>query len=409
LIEAPEGPPESAAPSTISGLLTPAEARRQRLGFALWAAGVALGAVLGALFVVAEVQGSTHPTRELAALATGATLALPSLLVYLAVPLVIDRFDPEPWWCLAMAFAWGAIAATGLASAVNTAAEVALRPALGFGGAGLATKVVVAPIVEELAKGAVVLGFFRYLRREFDGVVDGIIYATFAALGFAAVENVFYYADAALRGDAELGRLVLLRGLLAPWGHPLYTSMVGIGVGVARESTRRWVRVAAPAGGFLVGALLHATWNAVPVWLGMTAGLGPERASRIFTGSLGLWAAFVGAFALLVIALVARKGRIIRQHLADEVLFGTLDAEELELAGSPVGGLVARASWRGRRGADLVHLAARLALAKWHTARASRHARGTLSSDRIAPLRRALARVRRELAARDSRPPRADA
>ena len=37
------------------------------------------------------------------------------------------------------------------------------------------------------------LGAFYFLRKEFDGVVDGIIYATFCALGFAAVENISYY------------------------------------------------------------------------------------------------------------------------------------------------------------------------------------------------------------------------
>ncbi len=391
---------ESVAPSTISGSLTPVERRRQWVGVALWAGAIAIGAALGVLFTFLEVQSAAQPARELSALATGASLALPSLGVYLLVPLVIDRFDPEPWWCLAMAFLWGAVAATGLAGAANAGVEAALRPALGAATADLVTKVVAAPLVEEAVKGAVVLGFFHFLRREFDGVVDGIIYATFCALGFAAVENVFYYANAALRGDETLQRLVLLRGFLAPWGHPLYTSMVGIGVGVARESTRRWVKVAAPIGGFVAGAALHSAWNAVPVVLGMAAGIGPDRAARIFTGTLGLWAAFVAAFVLLVIALVVRKGRIIRTYLEDEVLFGTLTAEELRLASSPVGGLRARLSWRGRGGATLVHLAARLALSKWHTARAGRLRRGTVSSDRIAPLRRALARVRADLAAR---------
>ena len=87
-------------------------------------------------------------------------------------------------------------------------------------------------------KGLAVLGVFYFLRREFDGVVDGVIYATFAALGFAAVENVVYYSNA-MRADAggeALAATFLLRGVLAPWGHPLYTSMTGIGFGIARET-----------------------------------------------------------------------------------------------------------------------------------------------------------------------------
>jgi RsiW-degrading membrane proteinase PrsW (M82 family) len=393
------GEPEPAVSSTLSGPISPAERRRRALGIGLWAAGIAAGVVLNALFTVLEVQGASHPDRQLSALATGASLALPSLLVYLLFPLVIDRFDPEPWWCLAMAFLWGAVAATGLSSALEAGVEAALRSGVGAERADLVTRVAAAPLVEELAKGAVVLGMFRFLRREFDGIVDGIIYAIFCALGFAAVENVFYYANAALRGDATLRELVLLRGVLAPWGHPLYASMVGIGVGIARESTRRSVRIAAPIAGLFVGAALHAIWNAVPAVLGMTAGLDPARASRIYTFTLGVWASFVAAFSLLVVALVARKGRIIRAHLADEVLFGTLTEDEVSLACSPIGGLRARV-WRGRAGAALVRIAARLALSKWHTARAARGERRTISADHIAPLRRRLARLRAELMAR---------
>ena len=48
------------------------------------------------------------------------------LLLYLPVPSVLDRFDPEPWWCLAMAFFWGAIVATGVAGFAKGGAKVAL-------------------------------------------------------------------------------------------------------------------------------------------------------------------------------------------------------------------------------------------------------------------------------------------
>src|SRR5438105_15896766 len=60
------------------------------------------------------------------------------------------------------------------------------------------TACVCAPLVEEFWKGLAIFGVFFFLRREFDGVVDGIIYATFCALGFAAVENITYYARAAI-------------------------------------------------------------------------------------------------------------------------------------------------------------------------------------------------------------------
>jgi RsiW-degrading membrane proteinase PrsW (M82 family) len=95
---------------------------------------------------------------------------------------------------------------------------------------------VCAPIVEEFWKGLAVFGMFYFWRREFDGVVDGIIYATFAALGFAAVENVVYYARAGTgHASVDLTSIFILRGVVTPWAHPLFTSMTGIGFGLARE------------------------------------------------------------------------------------------------------------------------------------------------------------------------------
>src|SRR5262245_20771619 len=99
-----------------------------------------------------------------------------------------------------MAFVWGATTAVGFAGMINTVFEIALRELVGAAGANVATTVISAPLSEEFWKGLCVLGFFYFLRREFDGVVDGIVYATFCALGFAAVENVSYYARAAMEG-----------------------------------------------------------------------------------------------------------------------------------------------------------------------------------------------------------------
>ena len=113
-----------------------------------------------------------------------------------------------------------------------------------------------APLVEEFFKGLAVFGMFFFVRREFDGVVDGIIYATFAALGFAAVENVMYYARAGLsevlshQQGALTTTFLLARGA-SPWGHPLYTSMTGIGFGIARETKKPWLRWLAPSLGYM--------------------------------------------------------------------------------------------------------------------------------------------------------------
>jgi protease PrsW len=362
------------------------------VGLWLWIIGIAIGLVLNVLFTYAEIRFSKNPDMG-GAILLGAVLAFPPLLVYLFVPAIIDRYDPEPWWCLAMAFLWGAITATGFAGMINTAVGLVGADALGEEGGKLVTTVISAPIAEEFWKGLCILGFFYFLRREFDGVIDGIIYATFCALGFAAVENVSYYARAHIEGGNVLASTFVIRGMLAPWGHPLYTSMTGIGFGLARESHKTWVKVLAPMAGFSAGVLLHATWNFVPTAFG----------GGVFLASLLLWFIFVALFFVIIVVLVVRKGRVIRQHLYDEVLVGNLTSDELELVCSPVGRLRATFSWRGATGRRFIRAGARLALCKWHTARAMKGQKRTISADFIAPLRQELKRLRADLAARAPR------
>lgn len=374
-------------------LAVPDPDRRRRItGLWLWILGMAAGTILNLAFHFLEIVGSKYPGRALTATLIGALFAFPPLLVYIAVPRLLDRYDPEPWWCLLMAFLWGAVVATGFAGMINTAVGIVFSALFGREAGTFVSTVISAPLSEELWKGLAILGFFHFLRREFDGVVDGIIYATFCALGFAAVENVTYYARAAAQGDDVLVATFVLRGVVAPWGHPLYTSMTGIGFGIARESSRTWVRWLAPIGGFFAGVFLHAVWNFVPTVLG-----------QAFFVMLPLWLLFVLAFGGIVIALVVRKGRIIRRHLEDEVLVGNLSREELELVCSAFGRMKARFSWRGKTGLAFVRAASRLALAKWHTARAMRGHKGTISADFIVPLRQELRTLRAQMVARPAR------
>ena len=363
---------------------------RRVAGALLYGLALAAGLVLNLAFFTLEIfGGAVTPERMTEAMGFGAVPAFVMLLLYLPVPAVLDRFDPEPWWCLTLAFLWGSVVATGAAGAINSSFNASFAAAHGDEAAKLATTVLCAPVTEELMKGLVVWGFFFFLKREFDGVVDGIIYAVFCALGFAAVENVSYYARAALEGDDVFKATFFLRGIVAPWGHPLYTSMTGIGVGIARESTRTWVRVVAPLGGLSAAICLHAAWNFVP-------SLGGD----VFLVSLLFWFAFVGIFSVIVVSLVLRKGRTIREYLRDEVAFGNLSAEEVALMTSAFGRIRTYGMPRGALWRQLIRASARLALCKWHTARAIRGKKRTFSIEYIAPLRADVKRIRAELHAR---------
>ncbi len=360
---------------------------RRIVGAILYGLALVLGLVLNLLFFTLEIwNGKGQPEDVADAMAFGAVPAFVMLLVYLPVPAVLDRFDPEPWWCLAMAFFWGALVATGVAGFVNSMMHASVASVGGQEAARFVTTVLCAPISEELMKGALVWGFFYFLRREFDGVVDGIIYAFFCALGFAAVENVSYYARAALEGDDVFAATFFLRGIVAPWGHPLYTSMTGIGIGIARESSRTWLRILAPLVGLGAAMFLHATWNYVP-----------HLGGDVFVVSLLFWFAFVGVFSVIVVALVLRKGRTIREYLRDEVAFGNLSQAEVMLMTSAFGRIRTYVMPRGSLWRQLIRASARLALCKWHTARAIRGKKRTFSIEYIAPLRADVKRIRAEL------------
>jgi RsiW-degrading membrane proteinase PrsW (M82 family) len=370
------------------------ESDRRAVGVALYLLFMLAGAAgLVFLFLLAPLA-SPDPIRQYRSMAIGALCALPPLAIYLWIPRIIDRFDPEPWWALALVLAWGAIAACGIAATINTGVELVAGALGGKTFAAAMGACVSAPIVEEGMKGLAVLGVFYFLRREFDGVVDGVIYATFAALGFAAVENVVYYGNAAkAAGGDALAATFLLRGVLAPWGHPLYTSMTGIGFGIARETSRPWLRWVAPLAGYGCAMALHCVWNTAATISGFLTLL-----------MLPLWFAFVAAFLGILIGLVVRKGRIIRANLKDEVLMGNLTREELDLVCSPFASWRATFSWGGPAGRRFVRTATRLGLNKWHTARAIAGRQRTVSADWIVPLRQELFALRAAMAQALARP-----
>ncbi|MEU5866703.1 MULTISPECIES: PrsW family intramembrane metalloprotease [unclassified Nonomuraea] len=190
-------------------------------------------------------------------------LALAPVPLLLAAVLALDRMEPEPRSNLIFAFAWGAGIAVLVAGAINSlnlhyfidtaklSPTSARNLAATFG----------APVVEETMKGLVLLGLLKFRRAELDGPTDGIIYASMVGLGFAMSENVSYYLSA-LNGNgvSSLAVTVVLRGVLSPFAHPLFSSMIGVAVAYAaqREGPERVFLVLAGWSGAMI---LHGLWN----------------------------------------------------------------------------------------------------------------------------------------------------
>ncbi|WP_084223774.1 PrsW family intramembrane metalloprotease [Kitasatospora cheerisanensis] len=256
--------------------------------------------------------------------------------------------------------AWGACAATTVAILANGWTSDFLMAHQGARGESLGAEFAT-PLIEEVAKGSALLMLLLPLRRRHrceegrpcgrlrrllwhrhrDGegpvahfrpapagqqrarsrprtLAAGAVLGGVTACGFAFTENVLYLgraftADRQARLDAiGLGRTpslrdfdgtvhtFVLRALLSPFAHPLFTALAGIGLAVTLTTGRRWAaRLGAPAG--LVLAMgLHGVWNAA-------AGLGTDGFLLVY----GL--VMVPCFAALVCFAVWAQTRRARQ------------------------------------------------------------------------------------------------
>ena len=93
-----------------------------------------------------------------------------------------------------------------------------------------------APLVEESAKGLGVLLLLWFNRRNFDGPVDGIVYAASVAAGFAFSENILYFGrrSCSTASDRDFAVIFIARGLFSPFAHALFTACTGFALGLAR-------------------------------------------------------------------------------------------------------------------------------------------------------------------------------
>jgi len=349
-----------------------------------------LVALLLGLIVLLLIGVETGPVALLIGLVS-ATLPVP---IYLVLVLWIDRYEAEPYWMLGTAFFWGALVAVFFAFVINTAGAVAVvrltndvRAAETYGA------VISAPIVEETAKALILFIFFFWKKDEFDGVIDGIVYAAMVGLGFAMTENIQYYGRAVTQaGGGDLTLVFILRGALAPFSHPMFTSLTGIGLGLARQSRNGFVKVIAPVFGLLAAISMHAIWNGSAVMFG---GVG-----FILMYVLIMVPAFFIMFVVIALAL-RREGQIVREFLVPDFRGGLLTQQEYNQLGTLRGRMGASfnalsrggfSSWKACR--QLNQTASELA---FHRSRVARGISAADAQEREAAYRQALQELLKRL------------
>jgi RsiW-degrading membrane proteinase PrsW (M82 family) len=318
------------APATFAPPVAP---HRSALRVILVATAILIALLLGLLTLLLIGLGT-----GLVPLLIGFVLATLPVPLYVALALWIDRYEPEPPWTLAMAFFWGALVAIFIAYVLNTLSGLIVGALFGGNAGEVFATVVSAPFVEETAKALVLFGLFYWKRDEFDGVIDGIVYAAMVGLGFAMTENIQYYGGA-LRDGGIAGSLVLfiLRGLMAPFSHPLFTSMTGIGLGLASQTRNRAAKLLAPLAGLFIAMSLHGLWNL----------------SATINGLLYFAVYFFIMMPIFVAVLVTvyfalqREGRTVREHLLADLQAGLFTPQDYECLCSVRGRT--RASWQAWR------------------------------------------------------------
>ncbi len=237
----------------------------------------------------------------------GLIVAVFSTLLYVFLLWWLDRYEKEPWPLFLAAFAYGSVPAVILAVIIEIGLDLALTPG-DLAGAG-----VVAPIVEEIVKGLAVLLIFFIWPREFDGVLDGIVYGAVVGLGFSMVENILYF----LEPDPAM---IVARTIPFGLNHAFFTAFTGLALGFARTSRHRRLWIPLFPLGLGAATLFHSLHN-FSVSSGSVAGC-----------AVALVADWFGVVVVLVVAGLswAQERRWIRQELPEEVAAGLLAEDDYQ-------------------------------------------------------------------------------
>ncbi|WP_229703061.1 PrsW family intramembrane metalloprotease [Microbacterium murale] len=323
-------PPAPAAPAPAGALpMLPVPSKKGRT-VSIWLFGV-LGFALVALI------GYFVWALGIVASGMGLVLALIPLAIVFFGVYIIDRWEPEPKLLIVFAIAWGGIAAVGLTLLVDLGVTLMIGMR-----SEVFSAVIQAPIVEELAKGLGIFIIFLIGRRAFDGPIDGIVYGALIGGGFAFTENIQYFAISLIEGGGEqLTATFVMRGLLSPFAHAMFTALTGFAMGLAaRRSASKGAVFGAGLLGLLGAMILHGFWN------------GSATFADFFALYITLQVPLFIGFILAIVALRKEEARITRERLGDYAAAGWFTPEEITMLATPAGrkvGLRWAASLRGDR------------------------------------------------------------
>jgi RsiW-degrading membrane proteinase PrsW (M82 family) len=242
-----------------------------------------------------------------------------------------DRYTTVPRKLAASALVWGAVAAIGaFALPGNDAAMNLYAKTFGASFAFDWGAALVAPINEELAKGAGVLLLLTLAPRLIRSPFDGLIVGALVGLGFQISEDISYAFIGAADAFGDVGAAwatIIARTLVSIPSHWIFSGIFGAGLiwFVGRPDAE--ARKGLGAGLMLTAMLMHGLWNA---------------SSAIAVGGTLAWivqttvaCVLIGVVVQIYKTTVPVEREWMRELMAPEVQLGVVTPAELDaLAGS---------------------------------------------------------------------------
>jgi RsiW-degrading membrane proteinase PrsW (M82 family) len=216
---------------------------------------------------------------------------IPSL-IYLVWIRNAERYGREPYGRLLRIFIFGAVISVAIAVIFEFLLMALVNQNMNrvyevFGNdpnlSNLIIACIVAPLVEEMAKG---LGVFRS-RRFMSEIEDGIVFGAAAGLGFAATENLLYESSTYFTdGTGAFITIAVIRSLSSALLHASASSVFGLGISRSALQGRSWFL-------YYMGAVtMHGVFN-------LAASFG-----SIYEKDIGPAAYLIGLAAAFVIAII---------------------------------------------------------------------------------------------------------
>lgn len=240
------------------------------------------------------------------------------MLIYAGFLWWLDRWEKEPLHLLVAAFVWGFIPSAIIALILQLILDIPISSFFETNSLAydLVSAGIVAPVTEEIIKAVAVLLIFVFFYREFDSLLDGIIYGSLAGFGFAAIENILYFVSFG-EDVGTLGILIFMRAFLFGLNHAFFTSLTGMGFAAARYQKNIFLKLLLPLIGLMCAIAAHSLHN-----------------SLVSFGLIGfpfaVVADWLGVLGVLMVALVSlyHEASWINKYLAEEVQLGTLTAKQ---------------------------------------------------------------------------------